>query len=294
MSWLPDYSFARPGAATIQAAGGVGAMRYTGSLDPQSVAYRADGAVITADEVADFNAHSLPYGLVLEYEATWILRGYQSGHDLAAAARAYEASIGIPAGVTYAACDFDIQPPQYAQALATMQGMADAYGGWQYVRPYGSKAFCEWVQANSPARGSWSTYAWSFNPQQGRFEHAADARLWQYNFWPIAPVQGCDFNEVLGDWGPRNSGDDLTPDQDNILRTCAKAIVQLAGALNQHINDESTFRQLVIHGDPTHYGFDQLHADIKAIEAAVKATPGGGTDLQPILDRLNSLTLKAS
>jgi hypothetical protein len=93
--------------------------------------------------------------------------------------------------------------------------------------------------------------------------------------------------------------DDLTPEQDNILRTCAKAIVQLAGVLGQLASDEATFRQLVIHGDATHYSLGQLGKDVAAIEAAVKAVPPGtgdpglGEQVAALSAKLDNLTLTA-
>jgi hypothetical protein len=251
---------------------------------------RNDGACITAEEIADFNANSLPYGLVMEAEATWILRGYQSGFDLARAARQIEASLGIPAGVTFAAVDFDIGSQQYPQAFQTLHGLADGYGSWSQVGVYGSKGFCEWVGANSQITKFWSTDAWS------NYTPASNAALHQNAQWPAGTpvVPGCDHNLILGDWAPRTTENDLTPDEHNVLYTTAKAVVQLAGVVSQLVADEATRSQIITKGDPTHYGLAQVHADLQAIEVAVKAVPpAGGTDLAPVLAAINNLKLGA-
>lgn len=285
--WVADYSMARPGAAALQAAGAVGVIRY---LCPG----RLDGVNITADEIADFDAHALPYGIVVEYAASWILGGYQSGLSTAQASLPMEAVLGIPRGVTFAAVDFDIAPAQFGTALETLRGMADGYGGWQYVGVYGSKGFCEWVGANSQITRFWSTDAWS------NYTPAANAALHQHAQWPAGTpvVQGCDHNLILGDWAPRTGEEDMTPEQANILNTCAKAIVQLGGAITTLQTKQDQFFNLVVHGDPTHYSLDHLSADVKTLLATVggggTADPSVAQALAELAGRLDNLTLKAA
>lgn len=210
MNAVLDYSVARPAPAVVRGAGYAGAVRYTGD-------YRYDGAIVTGDEWHSLKAAGLDVALVMEYDAAWLLRGYSTGHQLALAARAKERAMGIPDGLTYAAADFDITrggPPVSAGALAdcaaaldTMRGMADAYGGWQFVAPYGSKWFCEWVCAHSPMTRSWPTQAWSWVSGFG-FEPAVNGVLWQYASWPqgIPIIGGCDFNLMrAADWGQRRA-----------------------------------------------------------------------------------------
>lgn len=284
--FVVDYSLARPGAAVLKAAGASGVMRY---IAPG----RSDGAQITAPEIEAFTQAGLPYGLVMEYGAQWLLDGYSQGVQYAQQAIAEEASLGISRGVTYMAADFGIQPSQYGQALDTLHGLSDGYGGWQYVGVYGRKAFCEWVGANTPIVCFWSTDAWSAGIP------AANACLHQKAVWPagVPIIDGCDYNLVLGNWAPRN-GADLTPEEHNILITTAKAVVQLAGAVTALQNSQNALSQNIIHGDATHYSFDLLHADINQIKAALAAGSGGTVDPAPIADavasKVSALTWKAS
>lgn len=208
MTGVLDFSLARPAPSYVKQLGFSGVVRYTGD-------YRYDGAVITGPEYAGLKAAGLDVALVMEYDAAWLLRGYAVGHQLATAARAKERAAGIPDGLTYAAADFDITrggPPVSAGALAdcaraldTMHGMAVAYGGWQYVGPYGSRWFCDWACAHSPMQISWPTQAWSWVPGQG-FLPAANGGIWQFAAWPqgVPMVGGCDFNlQRAANWGQR-------------------------------------------------------------------------------------------
>jgi hypothetical protein len=220
--WVADCSAAHPSVAQFRAAGAVGVIRY---MDPG----RNDGTEITAAEIADYHANNFPYGLVMEYGADWLEGGYPVGHAKALQALADEAALGIPKGVTYGACDFDIQPSQYGPALDCLHGMADAYGGWQYVGVYGSKSFCEWVGgAGSPIKHFWSTDAWS------NYTPAANAVLHQHAQWPagVPVVDGCDHNLILGDWGPRNGSTDWfdMASKDDLLAVVRQALNEGTGA----------------------------------------------------------------
>lgn len=209
MNAVLDYSLARPPIQQIKAYGFAGAVRYTG-------VNRNDGAVIDGDEWRALRSAGLDVALVMEYTADFLrTTGYSGGYNLAKADQARTRAIGIPDGLTYAACDFDITrggPPTSAGALAdcaaaleTMRGMADAYGGWQYVAPYGSKWWCEWACAHSPMTRSWPTQAWSWVTGYG-FQPALNGVLWQYASWPqgVPVIGGCDFNLVrAADWGQR-------------------------------------------------------------------------------------------
>lgn len=219
MSWVADYSVARPGGATLKAAGASGVVRYIGP-------YRNDGAIITGDEYRDLVGHGLQVGLVMEYSAQYLMNGYAWCKQMADGSRQQEAAMGIPIGTTYGASDWDVTlggPPQSPQALDNckrsldgLHGMADGLGGWQYVRPYGSKYFCEWVGANAPVTASWSTQAWS------NYVPATNAALYQYAGWPagVPFVSGCDYNAVRGNWAPRNGqtpGPSPDPGGDDIM-----------------------------------------------------------------------------
>lgn len=281
--WVADYSAARPGGVTLRNAGAIGAMRYTG-------AGRYDGVIITAAEYQELVNAGLAVGLVMEYSANWIKGGYNSGYNLAAAARPLERGMGIPDGVTYAACDYDIQPYEYATALSTMQGMADAYGGWGYVGAYGSRAWCEWVGANSPCTHFWSADAWS------QYIPAANSDLHQHANWPagVPYISGCDHNQVRGDWGPRTSPmeADLTPEEHNYLKTIAGAVYQSAvqGAVDKlAINAKLDAIKVDVDAMKAAQrpGVDQIRADIAAIPAAT----GGVTDLTPVMQKIDNLKL---
>lgn len=280
--WVCDYSEARPGAQTLINAGCVGVMRYSMP--------RFDGAAITPAEVADFDAHGLAYGLVMEFSANWTSGGYNAGNSNAKAARIAEDNMGIPRGVTYAAVDWDVTlggPPQSAQALANCQavlacchGMADAYGGWEYVGIYGSKWICEWIAANSPITHLWSTDAWS------NYVPANGASLHQHAVWPagVPVVGGCDHNLILNaDWGARTTTeDDLTPQQDKLLTTIAGAVYQSGLATAQIQADQKAQDKVIA----------LILADVAALKSA-PVTTGGTVDPAPIIAEIKSLTFKA-
>lgn len=209
MPGVVDYSAARPNPQSLKQLGFAGVVRYGCRT------YRPDTATLTAGEYQALKAAGLDVAMVIEFSADWLLEGYAAGKQIATVARAEERAMGMPDGLSFAACDFDITlggPPVSAQAvgncqraLDTLHGMADGYGGWQYVAPYGSRWFCDWATQHSPMTRSWPTQAWSWVNGQG-FQPSANGVLWQYASWPsgVPYVDGCDFNLVrAADWGQR-------------------------------------------------------------------------------------------
>lgn len=90
----------------------------------------------------------------------------------------------------------------------------------------------------------------------------------------------------------------MTPDEHNVLYTSAKAIIQLAGVLNQLVNDEATRWKLQTHGDAGHYSMDQLRKDVADVKTALANAGSGPVDAgavaSAVVDGVKGLAFKAS
>jgi zinc D-Ala-D-Ala carboxypeptidase len=200
IGWIADYSEARPGGATLKSAGCVGVVRYAGALNP---AFN-----ITRAEADDLHAHGLPIAIVCEQRTGDILKGRETGRQMAQAALDDTRAAGLPDGVVYAAVDIDatLGGPttpgsagdlQMVKVHETLLGFADVLG-WANVGVYGSYYVIDWLISKAvPVAAYWQTAAWSRglqHPKAVLYQHAGPA-----------PVAGCDINSVLGDWKPRTA-----------------------------------------------------------------------------------------
>lgn len=127
-----DYSAARPGGATLHAAGVVAAGRYLAD----------DWRGISAAEYQDLTRNRVGVWAIKEGSANGMLAGRSQGIADALAARAQRAAVGMdPTGVIYATADFDVQTSQFPVCDAYMGGFASViglgqtgiYGGLHYL-----------------------------------------------------------------------------------------------------------------------------------------------------------------
>lgn len=217
MSWVADYSAARPDPAALKAAGCVGVVRYAGALTP---AFN-----ITADEYATLQAAGLPVAVVCEQRVNDILGGRAVGQEMAKAALADTRRAKLPDGLVYAACDLDATlggpttpgspgDQQMSKVHATLVGFADILG-WANVGFYGSYYAIDWLVSKAvPVAAFWCTEAWSNGQRHPR------AALYQRAAAPQPVPSGVDFNELVGDWKPRREAPtvDVRALQQNLVR----------------------------------------------------------------------------
>lgn len=149
-----DYSWARPGAAVLKAAGKHFAVRYLFD-DGQG------GKGLDASEIADFNANGVDVAIVYESTARRALDGRAAGQADAHAAQAQLQSVGLPAGIPiYFAVDFDTTEANQAGIDEYLRGVADVIG-LARTGVYGSFYVVERCANNGTAKWFWQTYAWS-------------------------------------------------------------------------------------------------------------------------------------
>lgn len=180
-----DYSWARPGAVAIKAAGFDFVVRY--------VPYAGDGGKgLTAAELADIRANHL--GLAMVFESTAARHRDGIGAGLIDGQKAWEAlrELGIPDIPVFFAVDFDAQPFDFPVIDAYQRGAMGALGP-RRVGIYGSHDVVEHCVQAGTANWFWQCLAWS----HGR-KHPA-RHLFQD--FPGTVINGgeVDINETNGD-----------------------------------------------------------------------------------------------
>jgi hypothetical protein len=148
-----DYSYSRPTAAQLKAAGKQFALRYVSSPGHAKNLTRSEADALTTAGIA--------IGIVYELTASRALDGRATGRTDAASAREQVAALGGPAdgGVIYFAVDFDAQPHQMDEVMAYGTGWADVLGKGR-CGPYGSYRVCK-AFLDAGFAYAWQTYAWS-------------------------------------------------------------------------------------------------------------------------------------
>lgn len=129
MTWVGDYSWARPKPAALVDAGCVGVIRYLGPGNK--------GRDIMPPERDALHGAGLGIGLVWETTTTAALAGWQAGWSDFAAANRYADALGVPADhPIFFAVDTDVTPAQARGPVAdTLRGAMKA--SKRPVRPYG-------------------------------------------------------------------------------------------------------------------------------------------------------------
>jgi LysM repeat protein len=155
-----DYSWARPGGATLKAAGKSFAWRYL-YADGQG------GKGLDASELGDLRANGIELAVGYESTASRSLDGRQAGIDDANAARAELARLGLPNMPIYLATDFDApdydadNDPRkdlgpiaayYDGAKMVLGDMLGAYGSYYVIKRLFDAGIIKW---------GFQTYAWS-------------------------------------------------------------------------------------------------------------------------------------
>lgn len=156
-----DYSFARPGGATLRGAGKSFAWRYL-YADGQG------GKGLDRSEYDDLVANGIEVPVGYESYANRSLEGRQAGIDDAHAALAQLTALGLPNMPIYLATDFDVQDyapnssdpvaklgpigEYYAGALSVLGDRNGAYGGYWLIKRLFDAKLITW---------GFQTYAWS-------------------------------------------------------------------------------------------------------------------------------------
>lgn len=192
-----DYSYGRPGAAAIRAAGKEFVVRYLGTYD-------GDERALTEAEVAELHASGLGIGAVYESTAARALGGYVAGVADASRARDALAGLGFPPGhPIYFAVDFDAQPAQFAAIDDYLAGAASVLG-LARIGVYGGYGVIDHCVTQRSATWFWQTAAWS-----GGRRHAY-CHLYQYLNAQSLNGALVDFNEAYGIenglWWPEEDG----------------------------------------------------------------------------------------
>lgn len=148
-----DYSWARPGAAALKAAGKTFVVRYL-YRDGQG------GKGLDASELADLQAHGLDVAVVYEGGNSRVLSGRAAGVTDAQAAQAQLTALGLPALPVYFAVDFNATAAQQGPIDDYLRGVASVLG-LARVGVYGGLGPVQRCQANGTAAWFWQTYGWS-------------------------------------------------------------------------------------------------------------------------------------
>ncbi|MEV6070333.1 DUF1906 domain-containing protein [Nocardia sp. NPDC052001] len=206
-----DYAAGRPAASAIRAAGFDFVVRYLSEGGPS-----LPGKILTPAEADDLRAHGVSIVSNWETTAARMLDGYGAGVTDARAALARVLRCGgRPDRPIYFSADFDATPPQqepinaYLDGAASVLGRANVgiYGGYWPVSRALDAGIATWA---------WQTIAWSGSNREPR------AQLFQTGRQVVVDGVECDVNETdyadFGQWDFESEEQDLTPEQDEILR----------------------------------------------------------------------------
>lgn len=205
--WVADYSFGRPGAAALKAAGCPAVIRYIGTGDGQ-------GKFLTKEEVDELQAAGIEVAVVVEPAGPgeWMLEGYERGKYEAQNALDTLEAFGLPSDTPLrVACDFNATKGgptspgspgdlQMKKVQDTLNGFTDVAGRSRTIL-YGGYFVIDWFEtkgAKQPA-GYWQTQAWSTDGS-GKLLIHPKATLFQV--YPPEKLNGADIdrNRILGNW----------------------------------------------------------------------------------------------
>lgn len=180
-----DYSWARPGGATLKAAGKHFAVRYL-YQDGQG------GKGLDASELADLTNNGAEVPVVYESYAARAKEGRAAGQADAKTAQAALVALGLPSGMPiYFAVDYDAPEGDQGAIDEYLRGCADVIG-LDRVGVYAGYWIVKRCKENNTAKWLWQTYAWS-----GGNVHP-DIHLYQYRNGQ--DLNGAvDFNRALKD-----------------------------------------------------------------------------------------------
>lgn len=149
-----DYSWARPGGATLKAAGKSFAVRYV-YPDGQG------GKGLDASELGDLQAHGIEVPVVYESYAARAKEGRAAGQADARTAQKELESLGLPTGMPiYFAVDYDAPESDQGVIDEYLRGAADVIGA-DRVGVYAGYWVVKRCSENESAKWLWQTYAWS-------------------------------------------------------------------------------------------------------------------------------------
>lgn len=189
-----DFSWARPGGASIKAAGKEFVVRYL---------YPGGGKGCTRAELDDYTAHGLALAFVYEETGQELNGGFASGLRVAHAAEVQRMALGLPPTTPiYFAVDFNAAGQALANCVAAIDGAVSVLGH-DRVGGYGGIAFIDAIAGH--CKYGWQTYAWS----AGRV--SSNAQLYQYSNGHTINGGGVDFcRNLAADFGAIN-GATLSP-----------------------------------------------------------------------------------
>lgn len=149
-----DYSWARPGGATLKNAGKAFAVRY---LYPDG----QGGKGLDVSELQDLQANGIEVPVVYESYAARAKEGRAAGvADAKTAQQALEA-VGLPTGMPiYFAVDYDAPESDQGAIDEYLRGCADVIG-FDRVGVYAGYWVVKRCAENKTAKWLWQTYAWS-------------------------------------------------------------------------------------------------------------------------------------
>lgn len=148
-----DYSWGRPGADAIVAAGGKFVVRY--------LTFPGDnGKGLLRAELAELRAAGLDVAVVYQNGKTQTLGGASAGTRDAQTAQTALNDLGMQRWPVYFAVDFDATQAQLDVVEDYLRGAASVLGV-ERVGVYGGYATIDRCATNRTARWFWETYAWS-------------------------------------------------------------------------------------------------------------------------------------
>lgn len=204
--YLVDFSFQRPSADEVKAAGYVGVVSYlSNSPDKNWDGVLPDGTRQRPGEAASFLAAGLCVGMVWETVADRATQGYPAGFADAQAANACADAIGAPStAAIYFAVDenvgYDAVRPYFEGAMAAKGRPCGSYG---------SQSVVEGFLADG-GRYGWQVATWG--------DRSPQAHIFQEPNMASA-ISGTDVDSIqVADWGAWSSQqggflDVLTPEQ---------------------------------------------------------------------------------
>ncbi len=149
-----DYSWARPGGATLRQAGKAFAVRY---LYPDG----QGGKGLDGSELADLQANGIEVPVVFESYAARAKEGRAAGQADARTAQDELVRLGLPAGMPiYFAVDYDAPESDQGAIDEYLRGCADTITS-DRVGVYAGYWVVKRCAENRTARWLWQTYAWS-------------------------------------------------------------------------------------------------------------------------------------